>query len=395
MNYYEKRQAKVILAKLLEAAGYTLHGYKPDTSDIMTDYFSPAFWDGIATKGKYIACIDQKGKTGFEILLNKEEFQNYKNGINGITSEQIKKIQKLKRLAENNAASQGEKENALSKIEAIKNKKIDFVEVKAKYEKLNFPKTNYLIFIYDTEQNCIVYKNINLSQFKEYETQFEIKENKIISGQYRSYETNKLVNSLKDEKIEILQQALNAFLNLDNAKFAYYQTETNEREFIYNETEQKEINENLYIKGYTDKILKLYKKENNRYIYKEIDKKGEFRRTKRYFVLNDTDINKTQFYKQELGFKKAWTKSKRGILIENKTEVKTEVKENSSEIEKEYIININDTQEGFEVKFNKKPPQKILEALKNNGFRWSSFNKLWYIKQNKIKLESIKKILDN
>lgn len=42
---------------------------------------------------------------------------------------------------------------------------------------------------------------------------------------------------------------------------------------------------------------------------------------------------------------------------------------------------------GIELYFDKKPSQTIIDSLKNAGFRWHSFKKCWYAKQNKKTLE--------
>lgn len=57
-NYYDFREAKVLIAMELSKRGWEIFGFKPDESDSMTDYWSPADWDGIATKNGYVVVID-------------------------------------------------------------------------------------------------------------------------------------------------------------------------------------------------------------------------------------------------------------------------------------------------------------------------------------------------
>lgn len=45
-------------------------------------------------------------------------------------------------------------------------------------------------------------------------------------------------------------------------------------------------------------------------------------------------------------------------------------------------FNLNEAQNGIEIKFLEKPSQEVLTGLKNAGFRWSRFKKHWYSKQN-------------
>jgi N12 class adenine-specific DNA methylase len=45
-------------------------------------------------------------------------------------------------------------------------------------------------------------------------------------------------------------------------------------------------------------------------------------------------------------------------------------------------FNLNEAQNGIEIKFLEEPSQEVLTGLKNAGFRWSRFKKHWYSKQN-------------
>lgn len=58
MNYYDRRDAAVKIARELVALGWKLYGYSEDRSDSMTDLYLPARWDGIATKGQHVAAVD-------------------------------------------------------------------------------------------------------------------------------------------------------------------------------------------------------------------------------------------------------------------------------------------------------------------------------------------------
>lgn len=50
---------------------------------------------------------------------------------------------------------------------------------------------------------------------------------------------------------------------------------------------------------------------------------------------------------------------------------------------------------GVEVLFNSKPDESVLNALKNNGFRWSRFSKLWYNKLTPENLEFANSLVKN
>ncbi|PPB12856.1 LPD29 domain-containing protein [Brevibacillus laterosporus] len=45
-------------------------------------------------------------------------------------------------------------------------------------------------------------------------------------------------------------------------------------------------------------------------------------------------------------------------------------------------LKINEELNGIELYFNSKPVQKVIDNLKENGFRWSGFKKCWYTKQS-------------
>jgi hypothetical protein len=59
LDYHDREEAKARLAEfLMKQEGWTVFGYSGDKSDSMTDYFCPADWDGIATFGDFVLCVD-------------------------------------------------------------------------------------------------------------------------------------------------------------------------------------------------------------------------------------------------------------------------------------------------------------------------------------------------
>jgi hypothetical protein len=58
-TYYEYREVGVMIAhKLMSMEGWKVYGYHADESDSMTDYYSPAYWNGIAEKNGYVLCVN-------------------------------------------------------------------------------------------------------------------------------------------------------------------------------------------------------------------------------------------------------------------------------------------------------------------------------------------------
>jgi len=113
-NYYEKRAAGVNIAHALMNLGWQVYGYKKDESDSMTDYYSPAYWDGIAEKNGFILVVNNNYPS--------EEKEIKKYNYTKVSFVDREKIQKLEAMTQENGATAGEEENAKILIEKIKNK---------------------------------------------------------------------------------------------------------------------------------------------------------------------------------------------------------------------------------------------------------------------------------
>ena len=59
-NYYDKRDLAVIIAEALMARDWNVYGYKPNESDMMYDYYSPADWAGVAEKNGWVLVFNNK-----------------------------------------------------------------------------------------------------------------------------------------------------------------------------------------------------------------------------------------------------------------------------------------------------------------------------------------------
>lgn len=123
-NYYAFQSAKVIIAIELQKRGWQIFGFKEDESDFMTDYWSPADWDGIATKNGYIAVVDC-GEYMVESRSGKEDYRYYSsNGkkVSAMTEKDRRTIEALKEMRQDRGASEQEEETAKKKIIAIEHK---------------------------------------------------------------------------------------------------------------------------------------------------------------------------------------------------------------------------------------------------------------------------------
>ncbi|GAA4880364.1 hypothetical protein GCM10023310_70710 [Paenibacillus vulneris] len=122
MYYGDKMEAKINIMEELVNRGWIVYGFTPDQSDSMTDYYSPAHWNGIAEKNGFVLVIDQHGTyySGYEV---KEYNCNNKAHI------AYKRIKKLEAMMNDAASTENEKESCKALIQKEKEK----AEVKPEY----------------------------------------------------------------------------------------------------------------------------------------------------------------------------------------------------------------------------------------------------------------------
>ena len=127
-NYYDYREVKVMIAhKLMSMDGWKVYGYTPDQSDSMTDYWSPAHWDGIAEKNGYILCVNVYGAS------EPQEIRKY--NYSGFTYDRsiAEKIKKLEAMTVERGASEAEEASAKLSIERLQKKAEEAAENREKY----------------------------------------------------------------------------------------------------------------------------------------------------------------------------------------------------------------------------------------------------------------------
>ena len=111
-TYYQYRDVGIMIAhKLMNIAGWKVYGYIPDTSDLMADYYSPAYWGGVAEKNGYVFCFHKRfeGKP--------EEIREYR--YDGYDKSIWDKIDKLKQMTVERGASEQEEQSAKTMIERL------------------------------------------------------------------------------------------------------------------------------------------------------------------------------------------------------------------------------------------------------------------------------------
>lgn len=116
-TYYQYRDVKVMIAHSLMAMdGWKVYGYHADNSDPMTDYYDPAYWNGIAEKNGYILCVDVSSERGPEEIRQ----YNYDGAAQDISI--TEKIKKLEAITVERGASEQEEESAKKSIAKLMEK---------------------------------------------------------------------------------------------------------------------------------------------------------------------------------------------------------------------------------------------------------------------------------
>jgi len=198
-NYYDFKDAKTTIATALRAKGWKIFGWKDDESDSMTDYYSPACWDGIAEKNGFILLVDINS-------LHYSEYKSTTRTFNGNTpSKDIQdKISKLENMTVLRGASQQEEETAIRAIEKLLNKIQDgwqeiILETYPKFENIN-PSTSK----WHIEKNGRIYdKGTGIGKFSEFPYNWNI------TNQKYYYERDN--NSISDDLLDLIK-SFNTFI---------------------------------------------------------------------------------------------------------------------------------------------------------------------------------------
>ena len=102
--------------KLMATEGWEVYGYHADESDSMTDYYSPAYWNGIATKNGYILVVNcSREEKPTEIRKYNYDGTFHDRSVS-------EKIAKLEQMTMERGASEQEEESAKKMIEKLRSK---------------------------------------------------------------------------------------------------------------------------------------------------------------------------------------------------------------------------------------------------------------------------------
>lgn len=119
-TYYQYQDVGVMIAhKLMKMDGWKVYGYHADESDSMTDYYNPAYWNGVAEKNGYILCVNVDG------AREPEEIRKYNYDGKTTDISIIEKIEKLQQMTIERGASEAEAETARNMIVKLQNKQAE------------------------------------------------------------------------------------------------------------------------------------------------------------------------------------------------------------------------------------------------------------------------------
>lgn len=433
-NYYEKRDAKVRMSEELRKLGWKIYGYKPNESDSMTDYYSPANWDGIATKNGYTLVVD------CSYSADEKEITRYNPNYINMSEADRNKINSLKNMTVTKGATNGEAENAQKLIEKI-NAKYEG-QTESKYEVIgtipaHLGNPNRAMWHIEKD-GCLVDKGnaltfiANIPDSYEYDIntmQFTERYKKVwswVNGERVEEERKLGEETLKDvKKFKALMLRFERIANCGNScgdgttetEKAYQ--EQNEAEKMVKKTftkvkkvvKLKEIKRDNCLEvgdivNCTSGACRITEVEENLYRSVKIgSKRGGYKDSKKIMwtlnkksfdnsLLNGTlkVFNKVEV--EEVTSEEKWVKEKVKKTVKQET-AKTESAETMTtekNITIECNVNFNKEKNGIELSFSEKPSQEVREILKSNGLRYSKFNILWYCKDTKEAREKLTSI---
>ena len=158
-TYYSYREVKVKIAhRLQHMDGWTVYGYHADNSDPMSDYYDPAYWDGIAEKNGFRLVVDKSS----EREDRTETRTRY--GVKGMSAETREKISKLEQMTQERGASAAEEATAKAKIKILQEKEAAQDETYTVFypgHKANPPRCNWHI----EKDGIIIDKGTGLLKF--------------------------------------------------------------------------------------------------------------------------------------------------------------------------------------------------------------------------------------
>ncbi|EQB4341425.1 TPA: hypothetical protein ACXDAZ_002687 [Clostridium botulinum] len=449
-NYYDMREAKVNIANELMNRGWEVLGYKEDESDMMTDYYSPANWGGIAKKNDFILCV------GTSYSEKSTPIEKYNYGA-CLSQSDLNKIEKLEALTRERGATEGEESNAKMLIERIKNSKSNAPEVEiigyTTAHMANPGRCNWHI-----EKDGSIYdKGMGISKYKDLPDSWKFDINTMkFREDYNPWRTNK--GDLPEETKKIIndfkrlvlrwERIVNSMNGMgdgtkETEKEAQEQQQAEKMEKVVKKVAKKvwkmiEVKRDsfkvgdyitLSYHGHYWKITEEYMKTGTwkgikdtrkAFVYEIVGSASrgykDLKNAKRYYdfeyrMVKSLKEGKIKIFElkevEEVQEVEKWvrvkaqkknTYKKEDITItEKETQQQNSKKQDITESKQEsksinVSVKFNEVKNGIELHFTDKPSQEVREQIKSNGFRWSKFQKIWYAKDTEEKRDFLKSI---
>ena len=455
-NYYDKREAKVNIAHELMARGWNVHGYRADESDSMTDYYSPAYWDGIAEKNGFVLVVDNDN------TVESKEITRY-NPKGNLSFDDREKISKLEKMTQKNGCTIGEEENAQSLITKIKEKTNDipaYEVVGMSLAHMGNPKGSIWHIekdgkLYDKGSALTKFRNIPNSYQFDLAT-MEYKKGHDYWGSYGNEPRQK--KTITEEERKIINEFKTLLLRFERVAMGINSCGdgTTETEKAGIEQQQKEGYEKI-IKNIVKKVTKPIQKTDNNINVNDVlsfsyhghywvvtdiytnrknekcvsyellgsEKRGYKRLSgtslmgKKYYqtitrLEKEITEGKTKIYTlqevEEITPTEKWEKiTKKAYNTTQKTEPKKEVKKEEPKTEPKQptqtqetkateqskpTITINPESGNIELTFTESINLDMKNLLRLNGYRFNSITKIWEVKNTQKSIEKLKTLFN-
>jgi hypothetical protein len=402
-SYYDNQAAKVKISIELEKNGWKIFGFREDQSDSMTDYWSPAHWNGICTKNGYVLIIDNHDThySGYEV-------KEYNYNKSSFTAND--RIKKLTAMMNDAASTENEKASCATLIEKEEEKagvKPTYT-VKETYPTFNFGNPKKCTWHIEKD-NQIIAKGTGVYATNDYNWEDKTK----TSAEQKAEKLNAFINKI--------EAALKQDSALESEVIKVPKTVIKPVEIDTKVLTASQVNDDTYFimkVGYTNGNYKgtIYKCErastvadSDSFVFAKLGKnlKPSKARGKTWYQ-SITDLNNKlakghiaivemqEFieWESKTVYKKTAKKQKANFDnaaivgdVQEAPEVTEEITVNETQLNNEAVLNINNDKKGIEIKFNKKPSSNVIAGLKEMGFRWSSYTSVWWAKQTEERLE--------
>ncbi|GEN36588.1 hypothetical protein [Aneurinibacillus danicus] len=356
MSYYDNQEAKVNLMHALVKNGWKVFGYKPDQSDMMVDYWSPAHWNGIAEKDGFVLVVDNRttSYSGHKVVE-----RNYKQSA--INQDRIRAKQ--------------------SESETIK-------EVYPTFQHGNPRGCNWHI----EKDGAIVDKGTGI--FSCYQANDRKKQEAIIEKFVSRFE--KAIRSAAELVAEEVKQVVKVTKPVEIERKSFQVGDLVKFDWLNGFYKVQKID------IYGDKLayffIRLGKKyqelkangKNNFYITaKNIERYIEQESAKLFELREVEEVTSKTVYKKA---KRKQQQSSNASVMSITGEIATDSEDAEISTRPGVTVTLNEKKNGIEVYFDSKPALEVLAQLKAYGFRWFRPKKSWITKQTPKRLEFVQSL---